>query len=82
MLGGCLGLGESGNVGIAEVGDDVAQFLGLRLEHRSTRAEQVAICQVNQPLDFNVDAGAVEAGLAQVFAEFAHRGLVSAVKRR
>jgi hypothetical protein len=74
-----LELGELVDRGLIEVGHEPAQPGLLRVVHR-VRAEQALVGEEDQPLDLDVHAGAVQPGLAEVFAERAHCLPVSAVE--
>ena len=73
-------LGERGDVIVAELGDELAQTSRL-LGSQSRCPELFALGQVQQPFDFDLNAGAVEPRLAEVLAEFGDLVAVAPVER-
>ena len=62
VFGRGLGCGQGGHIFIAEIGDDCAEFGHGCVVDRGVGVQQVAVGQMNQPFDFNLDSSAVEAG--------------------
>jgi hypothetical protein len=75
-----LALGEPVDLVLPEVEVERAQAQLLLLGERG-RAEQRVVRQRDQPLDLDLDAGAVEARLGQVLGERRDGGAVAAVER-
>jgi len=72
-------LGEPVDVGLAEVLVKGAEavFFGIR---QRTRAEQAPVGEGDEPLDLDLDAGAVQTCLGEVVAESADGGAVAPVE--
>ena len=60
--------GQVGDVVVAELGDDGTQSARL-VGGEPSRAEHLGISEVDEPLDLDLDARAVEPGFAEVLAE-------------
>ena len=73
-------LGQPVDLRLAEVAVQSAQALLLGILERR-RAEQAAVREGDDPLDLDLDAGAVEARLGEVVGEARHRGAVASVER-
>lgn len=69
MAGDGFLLGEPVDLGLAEVAVQAAQSLLVRIRQRRC-AEQRVIGECDQPLRFGLDAGTVEAGFGEEFAQW------------
>ena len=76
LKGGVLGDG----VGI-KLRRDVAQQRRLVVGQRAHSGHRIGLAQVDEPLDLDVQAHAVERGLGQVVDQRRHRAAVAAVER-
>ena len=72
--------GELIDLGLVEPAHQFAELAGL-LEVEPGGAEQLVIGQVEQPLDLDPHARAVESGLGEVLAQLAHRAAIASVER-
>jgi hypothetical protein len=82
MAGYGFGGGKGFYVSIREIFDNGSQRGNFGGKQRATGLEQVAVGKVNQPLDLNLDARAVQAGFAEVLAEGDNCATVTAVEGR
>jgi len=73
-------LGELVDLGLAELGSELAQLASL-LVIQLDRAEQLVVGEVEQPLDLDPHAGPIEAGLGEVLPQRRDRGSVASVER-
>ena len=73
--------GQFGDGGGVEFGDDGAELVLLVRGQRAGAGEDVVAGQVDEPLDLDGHAVAVEGGLGQVVNEGRDGGLVAAVQR-
>ena len=80
VLRGRFELGEPVDLGLPEIVGQRPQRGGLLCCERR-RPEHPVTRQVDQPLDFDLHAGAVQPRLREVIAEADHRGTVAAVER-
>ena len=76
-----LDLGELGDAGGAEVGDDRAEVALLVLREACCARDDLLVGEVDEPLDLDVEAFAVERGLGEVIDERRDRAAVAAVER-
>jgi len=79
VAGDRLLLGQPVDLGLAEVAVEAAQLL-LDVVGERRRLEQRTVGQRDQPLDLDLDAGAVQSGLGEVVAERSDGRTVTAVE--
>ena len=82
VAGNGFGGGKGFYVSIREIFNNRTKRGNLWRKQWAAGRKQVAVGEVNQPLDLNLDAGAVQACFAQVLAEFDNCAAVTAVEGR
>ena len=80
VYGHGLNLGQLGHGFGVEIGHDGAQALLLLLAQRGQARQHLVLAQVDEPLDLDVDAVAVQGGLGEVVRQGCGDGCVASVQ--